>query len=210
MVMKITACRIFFPALVLCLAASASAQPAFLEEGAFGARGLVKGGYTPSHLAPCLTDAGGEFLPVSGNPAGKAAPGFTLKDSKGNAVSLSQFRGKMVLLDFWASFCPACREATGRVVRLHEEFSAKGLVVMGVDAHDDPEKIEAFAGQHGIHFAELVDESGSVTKMYRVRMIPSFFLIDADGFVVWSRVGLDDEGFAELRGKIQEGLKKAK
>lgn len=112
----------------------------------------------------------------------QASP-FTLKDIAGNSVSLEVlFQGKKaVLLNFWATWCPPCREEIPDLVKLHERLNAKGVSVVGVDVGESAEKVAAFMKKQKIGYPVLLDSDSKVTGDYGVVGIPTTFLITPDG-----------------------------
>ncbi len=147
--------------------------------GVLAAYGLM-GGKEPK--------AAGPVRPVSAGPAaaaerGGVAPAFSLPDLKGREVPLSDFRGKVVVLDFWATWCPPCRREIPDFVELQREYGPQGLQIVGI-ALDEPEKVEAFARQNGMDYPVLMG-SDEVAVLYGgIDGIPTTFLIDRQGKIV--------------------------
>jgi peroxiredoxin/outer membrane lipoprotein-sorting protein len=128
-----------------------------------------------------------EVLPIPGQAGSfllnHPAPDFELKTLDGQRVRLQDLRGKPVLLSFFASWCGPCRRELPSVVKLHEEFKDKGLQVFGVN-DEGKSTARHFAEKAGLTFAILDDSSAKAARLYRVRSIPTAFLIDKDGKVV--------------------------
>ena len=136
---------------------------------------------------------------------GKLAPDFTLQSLAGKSVTLSQLRGGVVVLEFWATWCPACRVAMPRLEKLYQEFADKGLTVLGVST-EDKATVETFVKAQNITFTNLVDPNRITDKAYRVESIPRTLIIDREGKVYADFTGLQPEGV--LRGKLAElGIK---
>ena len=127
---------------------------------------------------------------------GQRAPDFTLKSLDGKEVSLSDLRGKTVLIDFWATWCPPCRRALPHIQKLHEDYRDRGLVVLGINT-ESPDKPIAFMKQNGYTFTTLSDPGGKVTQAYGVTGIPTTYIVDRRGMVSSVSVGLTPE--ADLR-----------
>ncbi len=124
---------------------------------------------------------------------GKLAPDFTLKDVAGKAVSLSDYRGKAVIVDFWATWCPPCRASMPHLQDLSEEYADK-LVVLAVSLDQNPAAVvPAFVDKMGLTFTVLADPRGpEVAAAYgNVQSIPTTYLIDPQGTVVKAWVGLN-------------------
>lgn len=137
---------------------------------------------------------------------GQIAPDFTLNDTTGKPVSLSSFKGKVVLVDFWASWCGPCRAENPNVVAAYKKFSSKGFTVLGVSLDDDKAKWEAAIVKDGLtwtHISDLIGWSNAAAKQYGVMSIPANFLLDKEGKIIGS--GLRGE---ELTKKLEEVLGK--
>jgi len=120
---------------------------------------------------------------------GKVAPNFTLKDTAGIDVSLNSFRGKYVLLDFWASWCRDCRIENKNLVKVYEKFkNQEDLVVLSVSLDFDKENWIKTIGIDGLawpnHVSDLKKWKSPVAKAYGVRSIPQVFLIDKEGNII--------------------------
>ncbi|MEJ5253486.1 MAG: redoxin family protein [Chthonomonadetes bacterium] len=122
---------------------------------------------------------------------GQDAPSFTLTDMEGNTVSLGDLKGKVVFLDFWATWCPPCRESLPHTQSLsqHEKAKSGDLVVLAVNAREEVDKVKQFMQEKGFTFRVLMDKDGAVLNAYKVQGIPTFVLIDRQGKVAWVQVG---------------------
>lgn len=123
---------------------------------------------------------------------GQPAPGFALPDLAGNEFGLEQARGNVVLIDFWATWCPPCLRALPHIQAIHARFEGKGLIVLGIN-NEDPAKVSQFATEKGLTFRTLSDPSGGVFDAYGVEGIPTTVLIDAEGVVRRVYVGYTAE-----------------
>jgi peroxiredoxin len=112
---------------------------------------------------------------------GQPAPDFTLYDLNGNEVRLSDFRGKPVVLNFWATWCGPCRVEIPHVNVLYDKYKAQGLVVIGVNDEPDHATVRSFAEQH-ISYTVALDGSTQF-RQYGVRGMPATFYIDREGIV---------------------------
>jgi len=138
---------------------------------------------TPS-TAPNRVFPTGSFTPPSEPELlGKSAPAFTLKDVDGREITLASLRGKPVLLDFWATWCEPCRQATPHIQSLHDQFKAKGLMVVGIDTNEPAEKASKYFVDGKYTFANLLGSGSDVIRNYGANGIPLVVLIDKDGVV---------------------------
>ncbi len=136
------------------------------------------------------------------------APDFTLKDLNGKKVTLSQFRGKVVILNFWSIWCGPCLAEMPYLNKLYLEFKDRGLVVMAI-AEDPAEKpLRSYIQEKGIAFTILMDKDKKVYFKYSLFGIPVTFLIDKKGFIAEKFIGEQDWCSPEMRGKISNLLKK--
>jgi len=140
-----------------------------------------------------------ETLPVPGFEGSAVlnhpAPDFELKTGTGEKVRLSDFRGKVVLLNFWATWCGPCRRELPTVAKLYGEFKDSGLVVFGVN-DEDKSTARKYLEKEALALPFLVDSSEKAHRLYHVNAIPTVFLIDPRGKVVkYFRGGHDEESF---------------
>lgn len=120
------------------------------------------------------------------------APDFTLRDLNGDVVTLSQFRGKVVFLNFWASWCPPCRAEMPSMERLNEVFADREFVMLAVNVEQGRRPVEAFLEQHSHSFPVLLDPDAKAQGLYQVSRYPETFLIDTQGRVVEHFIGARD------------------
>ena len=125
-------------------------------------------------LRPVKTD-----VPTAPSPA----PDFALQDLSSATVRLSDFRGRTVLLDFWATWCEPCKQSIPRYVKMQDKLRSKGFVVVGVDEDESPEIVRAYARDHRMNYDVLLDPHTGLFEKYGGRSLPSAFLIDAQGNV---------------------------
>ncbi len=116
---------------------------------------------------------------------GFLAPDFTLETLEGDSITLSDLRGKAVLVNLWATWCPPCRAEMPAIQRLHEEYKDQGFIVLAVNAtnQDDLSKIPSFTGEYGLTFPILLDTTGEVSRQYQLRSLPSSYFIRRDGII---------------------------
>lgn len=139
--------------------------------------------------------------PPSAGPAprvGAEAPDFTLTDLAGKEVRLSSLRGRRVMINFWATWCPPCRAEVPEIVKMYTETRrAANYEILGVATQSDDETIRAFASEFNMEFPVLVDEGSKVTGLYYVVPIPTTFFLDEVGIILHKQVGLVDRPLME-------------
>lgn len=131
------------------------------------------------------------------------APDFTLKNLEGQEVSLKQLRGKLVLLNFWATWCGPCRIEKPTLEKLYQEFKDKGLVILAVsiDQGDSLQVVRAYYEKYGYSYGALLDSEMEVARLYGVRAIPASYLIDREGYILGIVLGAnlwDKDGARKL------------
>jgi peroxiredoxin len=146
----------------------------------------------------------------------RKAPDFTLKDLDGNAVSLSSFKGKAVFIDFWASWCPPCRNSIPKVEALYQKLKNENVAFLGINLESNPQSTKKFAAAQNMQYKILIDDQ-KTSGEYGVRGIPAFFILDAQGMIRQSYQGYSagleetwEKEIRELTVKIQPPQKPAK
>jgi len=130
-----------------------------------------------------------------------AAPDFTLQDLSGKKVSLSGLKGSVVLLEFWATWCPPSRASVPGLERLHKSYGGKGLTVLAVSLDEGGwDKVRDFSAEHKITYSVLKGTDDVSTK-YLVRMIPAMYLVDKQGIIRKQFLGEGND--AELEKEIK-------
>ncbi len=112
-----------------------------------------------------------------------AAPDFTLHTMNGPNMRLQEQRGRVVMVNFWATWCGPCRQEMPQLNRLYEKYHAAGFVLLGVNVDDDQRKAAEVAGKLGVTFPVLLDTDKTVSKLYDLSTMPSTVIIDRDGKV---------------------------
>lgn len=136
------------------------------------------------------------------------APDFTLQDTDGNAVSLSDYQGKVVFLDFWASWCPPCRASIPAIKDLHKNMSENpNVIVLGINSGENEKTVADFMKKMGMDYPNLYG-TNAVSKKYNVTGIPAFFIIDKNGQIAKKyagyRNGLEKEWYSEIDALLKK------
>lgn len=164
---------------------------------------------------PAQSAASGEDQGFNPNPLqGQMAPNFTLKDTNGHPVSLSQFKGKAVVVDFWATWCAPCKIEIPWLEKFHDQYAAQGLEILGISEDNlnldnkaelakEKQAIADKAKELKINYPVLIDDADVSTPYGGVDGLPTTFFINRDGKVVASTVGLAP------RDEIEANIKKA-
>jgi peroxiredoxin len=134
------------------------------------------------------------------------APEFSLKDLSGRPVTLSSLRGKVVLLNFWATWCPPCISEMPVFNKLYKEMSGRGLEIVAISADRSESYVRDFVSKHSLDLRVLFDADRSVTKQYKVFSMPTTFLIDKNGVIVEKFFGEYDWTDQEIKKKIEKLL----
>ena len=127
----------------------------------------------------------------------QAAPAFVLKDPQGRQVRLADYKGKVVLLNFWASWCQPCRIENPWFVDFERRFSARGFAVVGIATQDEVENVMKYVQEHGINYRILIDDD-MVSQLYGgSERLPTTFVLDRQGRIAAVHVGLISRGIYE-------------
>jgi peroxiredoxin len=139
---------------------------------------------------------------TSGSLVGKRLPDFTLADLNGKRVNLSDFSGKVILLDFWATWCPDCREVVSHIQEMFARSRNTGLAVVTVSVDTKSETVKLFMEKNGYTFPVLMASKDTRT-VYQVRSIPTVYLIDRSGIVRGVFVEYGIKGVPELEAQAK-------
>ena len=142
---------------------------------------------------------------------GSPAPAFTLPSSGSDArVGLAQYKGKVVFVDFWASWCGPCRQSLPLYEKLRAELAHEDFAILAINLDENAADAKAFLVEHPVSYTILSDPAGDVPKSFGLVGMPTSYLIDRDGIVRSVHTGFDPADIAKLRGEIQALLGKAK
>lgn len=132
----------------------------------------------PFFASPTTHAAGPQGL------VGEAAPIFALRDDRGGAASLDRYRGRIVVMNLWASWCPPCRAEMPDLQRLENAYADRGIVIIGVNEGESPERARAFADSLQIRFPIWIDGSQRYGRTYAALGLPTTVILDANGVVL--------------------------
>lgn len=155
-------------------------------------------------VAGCVETSSQQSAP----PGPKSAPAFVLAALNGEKVSLAGQKGKVVVLDFWATWCPPCREALPHLQKIatDADLAQKGLVVWAVNERENDRTIQAFLDQAHFKFTVLQDSDGTVADLYSVTSIPVTVVIGRDGLVRSVSIGYDSQTAQRIDAAINQAL----
>lgn len=122
---------------------------------------------------------------------GAVAPPFTLPKLTGGAMDLVAYRGQVVWITFWTTWCGACHQMLPSIDALHQIFSQRNVVVAGIDVEEDAATVAAYLTQHRLSLPVLLDTEGTIARLYGIPGYPVSILIDQQGRVVDTFVGID-------------------
>jgi thiol-disulfide isomerase/thioredoxin len=132
-------------------------------------------------------------LPRANISRGAATPEFSFVDMNGKQGSFAEYKGKVVLLDFWGVWCAPCVVEAPRLAALYEKFHDRGFEIIGIDASDTRDKVAAFAQAHKMTWRQIIEaDKGPLQTLFRVNGFPTYFLIARDGRIVTQRNGSAD------------------
>jgi peroxiredoxin len=136
--------------------------------------------------------------------SGDAAPGFSAPTLSGPTLSLESYRGKVVFLDFWASWCAPCATSLPLLDALRREFGADGFQVVAVNVDRDPRKAEEFLTKRPVGYPSVSDPEGKLPVQFEVQTMPTSFLIDRKGVIRYVHRGFRKGDEDALRTRIRE------
>jgi peroxiredoxin len=135
------------------------------------------------------------------------APDFSLRDLEGSVRRLASFRGRVVLLTFWATWCPPCQTDIPLMEALYQAYKDRGLEVVAVASDvQGAEIVQPFVTQHHLSFTIILDTTGQVTRLYGVTSLPTTYLLDREGRLVTVAIGSHDWAEADPRALIMSLL----
>lgn len=154
-----------------------------------------------------LEDSADELVKTDFNSKlkkGTMAPNFKLKNLSGETISLSDYKGKKILLNFWASWCPPCKEEMPSIQKYYEERADKSnveVITVNMTKHEqgDIERVKKFIREHKLTFPVLLDEKGEIMNLYNIRVFPTTYIINEAGMITdIASLPLDDKIIEDL------------
>lgn len=121
-----------------------------------------------------------------------SAPDFTLDNLNGGTVTLSDLKGQVVVLEFWATWCSPCVEGLDYLQRVRKRYADQGVVVLAINIAESRDEVADFMADHGYTFTVLLDTDGRVSDAYGVQAIPNTIVVDREGEVHTVTIGPDD------------------
>jgi thiol-disulfide isomerase/thioredoxin len=182
--MRNSTAAVFFATALLFCACTAKAQSA-----------------APSGTAKAFDEAGLRLLSSKVSPRN-----FSLSLLEGETKSLSSYKGKVVFLNFWATWCGPCRVEMPSMEALYNKFSDKGLEILAVNSGEDQATVRSFMKNEGFSFPALLDLDGRVSANYGIQAIPTTFLIDRDGMIILRLVGSIDWNTPKIHAALESLL----
>ena len=137
---------------------------------------------------------------VAGNPD---APDFNLEDQDGNFLKMSDFKGKVVIVNFWATWCPPCRKEMPSMQRAWEKLKQEGIVMLAINVGEDSDQIFAFTAEYPVEFPLLMDRDSSVVRQWKVRGLPTTYIINPAGKIVYQAIGDREWDSDEIMNQIR-------
>ncbi|HYO48843.1 MAG TPA: redoxin domain-containing protein [Chloroflexia bacterium] len=187
---------------VLCVIVSAAV---ILFVGVTGARDIP---VQDSEMMPATSTPSRTGDRSTGARVGAFAPDFTLTDAvTGESVSLASLRGKPVWINFWATWCPPCREEMPEMQQYYEKYHAQGLAIVGVNVQESDSQVQQYLKEGAYTWTFVLDAKGTTTDRYLVGGLPSHFFIDAEGVVQAIHMG-GLENMAGRKAPVEEYLAK--
>jgi len=145
--------------------------------------------------------AGKGLTPLSDKPL---APDFTLSDLDGNPHRLSDYRGKVVIVNFWATWCPPCRAEMPSMQRAWEQLQKQGIVMLGINVGEDEDTIFQFTADYPVEFPLLLDQQSKVIDQWPVLGLPTTFVVDPDGRIAYRAIGGREWDDPELLAQVRK------
>lgn len=138
--------------------------------------------------------------------AGNKASDFQLSGLNSDSIQLSNFRGKIVYLDFWATWCVPCRKSFPWMNAMLEKYQDQGLEIIAISLDNKKKMVETFLKKYPAKFTVALDPTGETGDLYKVRVMPSSYLIDGEGNIIDEHMGFRTKDKAKLESMLQNAL----
>ncbi len=153
-----------------------------------------------------MVQQGGHYPEIVSLEKGKPAPDFVLRDMDGRETRLSDYRGRLVFLNFWATWCPPCRDEMPSMEQLHQLMKGRPFKMLAVSVDTDASTAKKYMDKHGFTFTTLADHQQKVAGLYQTTGIPETFLINAEGILLLKVIGPDNWSSPRSISAIEELL----
>ena len=141
---------------------------------------------------------------VPGNPD---APEFNLEDQDGNFLKMSDYKGKVVIVNFWATWCPPCRKEMPSMQRAWEILQKEDIMMLAINVGEDGDQIFSFTAEYPVEFPLIMDSDSSVVNQWKVRGLPTTYIVNPAGQIVYQAIGDREWDSEEIMNQIRK-LKK--
>jgi len=147
----------------------------------------------PAREAPAPTDADQGGASAASTSTTIPAPAFSLPDLDGNRVELSQFKGKVLVIDFWATWCPPCREAIPELIAMKKKYGPRGFDIVGISMDENPARVvPPFIEHYGINYPVVMADTQVPSDFGGIYGLPTTFIVDRDGNIAQRYIGYVD------------------
>ena len=147
-------------------------------------------------------DANKPNINLASLPQKIKAPDFSLKDMDGKVYTLSQYRGNAVIINFWTTWCPPCAYEMPALNRAFKKTRKMKIKIFAINIGQDEDAIFSFLGKFPVDFPLIMDKQGTIVKQWKVTALPTTYIIDKDGYIVYQAVGGRDWDHDKLLEKI--------
>ena len=167
----------------------------------------LKGNFIGKKVKPAtIAESNAKKLGIERPERTTTAPDFALDDLTGKRVTLKEQRGKVVFLNFWATWCPPCIQEMPTMEKLHQDLGKDGLVILAINFQETPSQVKEFFREHNLTFTALLDRDGKVFELYQAWALPMSAIVNKRGELVGKVMGYKDWHGDEALQLFQELL----